>query len=195
MTLEEALEQIRLVQSRTEDADTLRQQLAGMEKAIVQSSRENRSLEKRIVELPDATRAAPVPPSSIPSPTSAEILQQIEDKFFVAGQMDAQGTAAEKWHVGDGGPLRTLSKRLLTEAREQLAGLVSPVPPRDVVLFEALCAARDALVGFQKQAGYLPEQGGYSTRMTEPEQQLAQAVASIDQIIADTRGVSCAAQP
>jgi len=47
--------------------------------------------------------------------------QEIEDKFFVAGQMDAQGHAAEKRKIGSGGPVLAMSKRLLSEARELLA--------------------------------------------------------------------------
>jgi hypothetical protein len=49
----------------------------------------------------------------------------------------------------------------------------------------ALAASRDAMAAFGRQAGWLPEQGGYSTRMTEPEKQLADAVASIDLLLAD----------
>ncbi len=45
----------------------------------------------------------------------------VENKFFVAGQMDAQGHAAEKFKIGSGGPVLALSKRLLQEAREALA--------------------------------------------------------------------------
>jgi hypothetical protein len=47
----------------------------------------------------------------------------IEDKFFVAGQMDAQGTAAEKRKIGSGGPVLALSKRLLADARSSLDAL------------------------------------------------------------------------
>jgi hypothetical protein len=47
----------------------------------------------------------------------------IEDKFFVAGQMDAQGHEAEKWKIGSGGPVLAMSKRLLDEARVLLAEL------------------------------------------------------------------------
>jgi len=48
------------------------------------------------------------------------MIKEIEDKFFVAGQMDAQGTAAEKWKVGSGGPVLAMSQRLLDEARALL---------------------------------------------------------------------------
>jgi hypothetical protein len=34
-------------------------------------------------------------------------------------------------------------------------------------LLDTLTAARDLLVGCQKQAGYLPQQGGYATALTE----------------------------
>jgi hypothetical protein len=51
-------------------------------------------------------------------------------------------------------------------------------------LLAMLKAARDVLVGYQKHAGYLPEQGGYSTRMTEAEHQLARAVSDLDAVIA-----------
>jgi hypothetical protein len=71
--------------------------------------------------------------SSSPAPVDASALEQvireIEDKFFVAGQMDAQGHAAEKWHVGSGGPVLALSKRLLADARERLAMLAAPRAP------------------------------------------------------------------
>jgi len=50
-------------------------------------------------------------------------------------------------------------------------------------LREALAAARDTLAAFAKQAGYLPEQGAYSTRMTEGERRLAEAVACIDALL------------
>ncbi len=57
-----------------------------------------------------------------PSPLASAraLAEQIEDKFFVAGQMDAQGHAAEKWKIGSGGAVLALSKRLLSEARADL---------------------------------------------------------------------------
>lgn len=48
---------------------------------------------------------------------------ELEDKFFVAGQMDAQGTEAEKWKTGNGGPVLAMSKRLLRDARGLVAKL------------------------------------------------------------------------
>ena len=50
-------------------------------------------------------------------------LDEIETKFFVAGQMDAQGHAAEKRKIGSGGTVLALSRRLLIEARAALAAL------------------------------------------------------------------------
>jgi hypothetical protein len=55
-------------------------------------------------------------------------------------------------------------------------------------LMAALKAARDVLVAYQKQAGYLPEQGGYSTRMTDAEHKLARAVSDLDLVIAKAEG-------
>jgi hypothetical protein len=55
------------------------------------------------------------------------------------------------------------------------------------VLLHALTAARDVLAGYQKQAGYLPEQGGYSTRMTDAERNIARAVSDLDTIIAGAK--------
>jgi hypothetical protein len=52
---------------------------------------------------------------------SKPLVDQIEDKFFVAGQMDAQGHAAEKRKIGSGGPTLAISRRLLSEARNDLA--------------------------------------------------------------------------
>lgn len=49
--------------------------------------------------------------------------------------------------------------------------------------WEAVAAARDVLVAFQKQAGLTPGQDGYSATMTEAEMQLARAVAEIDRLL------------
>jgi len=43
--------------------------------------------------------------------------EEIENKFFVAGQMDAQGHAAEKMKIGSGGTVLAMSWRFLSEAR------------------------------------------------------------------------------
>jgi hypothetical protein len=59
-----------------------------------------------------------------PSARLRELAQRIEDKFFVAGQMDAQGREAEKWKVGSGGPVLAMSRRLLEEARADIEALV-----------------------------------------------------------------------
>ncbi len=56
----------------------------------------------------------------------ANIIRIIEDKFFVSGQMDAQGHAAEKFTVGRGGPVLAMSKRLLDEGRTALQELAQP---------------------------------------------------------------------
>lgn len=48
---------------------------------------------------------------------------------------------------------------------------------------ESLIAARDVLSAFGKQAGYLSEQGGYSTRVTDAEMKVAQAVAALTSLI------------
>lgn len=56
------------------------------------------------------------------------------------------------------------------------------------LLTEALVAARDTLAAFGKQAGWLPEQGGYSTTMTEAEYRLSEAVRSIDALLARPEG-------
>lgn len=60
-----------------------------------------------------------------------EIRRLIEDKFFVAGQMDAQGHAAEKFRIGSGGTVLAMSRRLLQEARALLAAEPPPTeaPP------------------------------------------------------------------
>jgi uncharacterized membrane protein YccC len=50
-------------------------------------------------------------------------------------------------------------------------------------LLDTLTAARDLLVGCQKQAGYLPQQGGYATALTEAEMTLARGIASLDDIL------------
>jgi hypothetical protein len=61
-------------------------------------------------------------------------------------------------------------------------------PPTDSPLRVALLAARDALAAFGKQAGWVPQQHGYSATMTEAEMQLARAVADINTILAQTHG-------
>jgi hypothetical protein len=64
-------------------------------------------------------------------------------------------------------------------------------PALDVrTLREALIAARDTLAAFGKQAGWIPQQQGYSATMTEGEQQLARAVADIDAILAQSARLS-----
>lgn len=78
---------------------------------------------------------------------------------------------------------RLIDARLKADPAEALRE-AAPAPAKEAELREALAAARDTLVAFQKQAGYLLEQGGYSTRMTQGEMQLAQAVAHIDRILA-----------
>ena len=55
-------------------------------------------------------------------------------------------------------------------------------------LLAALKASRDVVVSYQKTAGYVPEQGGYSTRMTDAEHKLAQAVGDLDAIITNAEG-------
>lgn len=51
-------------------------------------------------------------------------------------------------------------------------------------LIGALTALRELLIGLQKRAGYLPEQGGYSTTMTSEELEIVQAIKSLSVIIA-----------
>ena len=68
---------------------------------------------------------------------------------------------------------------LLLAARTELLRL-SRV---EQALRSALEAARDALAAFGKQAGYVKEQGGYSTKMTEAEFQLARTVSDIDTLL------------
>jgi len=70
------------------------------------------------------------------------------------------------------------------QGKEPPAPPVSEGTAKQALLRDALEAARDMLAAFQKQAGWLPEQGGYSTRMTPSEMQLAHAVADIDSILA-----------
>ncbi len=66
---------------------------------------------------------------------STEIRRLLEDKFFVAGQMDAQGYAAEKCKIGNGGPMLAMSRRLLQEGREALDKLLTAaVDPQWVVI-------------------------------------------------------------
>jgi hypothetical protein len=50
---------------------------------------------------------------------------------------------------------------------------------------EVLTASRDVLAAFQKQAGYLPAQQAYSTRMTQGEMDLSGAVAAITNILSE----------
>jgi hypothetical protein len=53
-------------------------------------------------------------------------------------------------------------------------------------LRDALAAARDALVSFQQEAGYLRDQNAYATTLTERERQLARAVTALDNILRET---------
>ena len=66
-----------------------------------------------------------------PSLAPAGLLEEIENKFFAAGQMDAQGHNYQKWHIGNGGTVLALSRRLLAEARTKLADLAAPVERKD----------------------------------------------------------------
>ena len=50
-------------------------------------------------------------------------------------------------------------------------------------LLEALEAARNLLISCQKHSGWLPEQRGYSTTLTEHEMTLARGIESLDAII------------
>jgi hypothetical protein len=50
---------------------------------------------------------------------------------------------------------------------------------------EVLTASRDVLASFQKQAGYLPGQQAYSTRMTQGEMDLSRAVTAITNILSE----------
>lgn len=75
-------------------------------------------------------------------------------------------------------------------AEAKLAELTATVE----TLRHALAASRDVLAAFGKQAGWLPEQQAYSTRMTEGEQRLAEAVADIDRILNDAALASLGAQ-
>lgn len=63
--------------------------------------------------------------------------------------------------------------------------MIDPSPEQIATLLDALVAARDVLATFAKQVGWLPDQHGYSTRMTDSEMQLARAVADLDRIIAE----------
>lgn len=68
---------------------------------------------------------------------------------------------------------RTRAEDALREAQgvqEYLCGLVE--------------ASRDALAAFQKQAGWLPQQQAYSTKMTEAELQIAKAVQDLTAALA-----------
>jgi len=66
--------------------------------------------------------------------TSRDPWEELEDRFFVAGQMDAQGTAAEKWKIGSGGPVLALSKRMLGEARALVAKLKAELEARERII-------------------------------------------------------------
>jgi hypothetical protein len=59
----------------------------------------------------------------------AALKDRVENKFFVAGQMDAQGHAAEKFKIGSGGTVLAMSRRLLEEARNELAALLQAAAP------------------------------------------------------------------
>lgn len=77
---------------------------------------------------------------------------------------------------------------------DELSALLASVPEVSssesrTILLEALIAARDTLIGFQKDAGRLP-QGGYSTTMTDAERKLTQAVRDIDSIIDNEAALS-----
>lgn len=51
-------------------------------------------------------------------------------------------------------------------------------------LYGLVEASRDALAAFQKQAGWLPQQQAYSTKMTEAEFQIAKAVQDLTAALA-----------
>jgi hypothetical protein len=50
-------------------------------------------------------------------------------------------------------------------------------------LAECLLAARDLLAACQKRMGWLPEQGGYSTRMDELEMTVGKGIADIEKVL------------
>lgn len=61
----------------------------------------------------------------------------------------------------------------------------APAESRADRLRDALAAARDVLVAEQKEMGWLPQQQAWSTKMTAAELRIAEAVRSIDAILAD----------
>jgi hypothetical protein len=81
----------------------------------------------------------------------------VEDKFFVAGQMDAQGHAAEKFRIGSGGPVLTMSRQLLQEARdalnEALRAAPASAPPTMTKTYPCGCSA----TGTPNIPNYCPE--------------------------------------
>lgn len=82
------------------------------------------------------------------------------------------------------------SWRIDRHQRQQTSAASAPVVlPPDSLFREALVAARDAMAAFGKQAGWLPQQQGYSCTMTQAEKDLADAVASVDAILAAAPGV------
>lgn len=88
-------------------------------------------------------------------------------------------------YLGNGGffnPEMMEHQKVADLLRDFSAELTRLGAERDHYL-ETLAATRDVLVVFGKQAGWLPEQQAYSTRMTESERELADAVTAIDAVL------------
>lgn len=69
------------------------------------------------------------------------------------------------------------------DALTLVVGEGTGLPSPSVDHLDALIAARDVLAAFTKQVAWLPEQGGYSTRMTDAEMKVAQAIGDLTRII------------
>jgi hypothetical protein len=104
---------------------------------------------------------------------SADLQEQTS--AFLRRCSDHQQTC---WHGFVGRPERCISC-VVEQAVKELAASEAARQQ----LLDTLTAARDLLVGCQKQAGYLPQQGGYATALTEAEMTLARGIASLDDIL------------
>jgi hypothetical protein len=72
----------------------------------------------------------------------------------------------------------------LATARQIIARLSAPVSDAETYLLQVIEAARDVLMTFQHQLGYLPEQKAYSTKMTENEMLCARTINDLTGLIA-----------
>lgn len=102
----------------------------------------------------------------------------------------------EKWHLQANAwnnfePMDHRAAQVYRLCADELADVsrLRALPEQTTEAIEALSVARDALGAFAKEAGYLPEQGGYSTRMRDSEYKLAEAAQSLDAIVSRLRAL------